>query len=131
MHFFQKMLQIEQCMSRIKNSILGIKNPCLRPLFKPISFLKKFWTKTCIFGFYIFYAIFGKCTNILVRNNCPLLGFCVEKRVEIGGNLLRTLGYIGNEASTSLNFSERMWQYIRLQIIKLWWLATYIHLSVK
>ena len=58
MHFFKKMLKIESYMSPIKNPILGIENPCLGPLFKPISFFEKILSKNLDFWILDFYAIF-------------------------------------------------------------------------
>ena len=58
MHFFQKMLKIEPHMSRIQNPILGIENPCLGPLFKPISFSNQILSQNLDFWILYFYAIF-------------------------------------------------------------------------
>ena len=64
MHFFQKMLKIELYMSPIKNLILGIENPCLGPLFKRISFFKKFLSQNLDFWILDFYAIFWLASEI-------------------------------------------------------------------
>ena len=45
-------------MSPMKNLILGIENPYLGPLFKPISFFKKFLSPNVDFWILDFYAIF-------------------------------------------------------------------------
>ena len=58
MHFFHKMLKIETSMSPMQNPILGIENPCLGPLFKHISFFKKFLSQNLDFWILDFYAIF-------------------------------------------------------------------------
>ena len=58
MHFFHKMLKIETYMSPMKNPILGIESPFLGPLFKRISFLKKFLSQNLDFWNLDFYAIF-------------------------------------------------------------------------
>ena len=42
----------------MKNPKLGIENPCLWPLFKRISYFKKFLSKNLDFWILDFYAIF-------------------------------------------------------------------------
>ena len=64
MHFFQKMLKIETYMSPMQNPILGIENPCLGPLFKHISFFKKFLSQNLDFWILDFYAIFWLASEV-------------------------------------------------------------------
>ena len=55
---FSEMLKIEPYMSPMQNLILGIENPSLGPLFKHISFFKKFLSQNLDFWILDFYAIF-------------------------------------------------------------------------
>ena len=71
MHFFQKMLKIESYMSPIKNPILGIENPCLGPLFKRISFFKKFLSQNLDFWILDFYAIFWLASEVAKNDFLP------------------------------------------------------------
>ena len=51
-------------MSPIENPILGIENPCLGPVFKPISFFKKNLNQNLDFWIWDFYAIFWLASEV-------------------------------------------------------------------
>ena len=71
MHFFHKMLKIETYMSPMQNPILGIENPCLGPLFKRISFFKKFLSQNLDFWILDFYAIFWLASEVAKNDFLP------------------------------------------------------------